>query len=383
MADVWDEVRRDFPALSQWVYLNTAAAGPSPRIVREVVSAFYSEMEDGGDRFWDDWCARREAAREAVARFVGAEPDEVAFMPNTSAGMNAIADLLAGDGPVLANELEFPTVTLPWIHRGVPVHLLPAVEGVPRLESFAEPNAPRAATLAVSHVQFSNGCRLDLTALGAIKGTRRLVVSASQSAGAFPLDVQASQVDALACAGHKWLCAGYGAGFVYISRTLLRARAPHGVGWLSVQDPFHFDNRRYRLLPSAARLELGCPAFAGIFALGAAVSYLTGLGIEDVAERVLALNMYLTFRLERAGFQVLSPGGEQRSGQTLIALPEPERAVAFLVEHKVLVTPKPQGVRVATHFFNSEADIDACVAALSAYRATLGTRATETQLGDS
>jgi selenocysteine lyase/cysteine desulfurase len=381
VADVWDEVRRDFPALSQWVYLNTAAAGPSPRIVREVVSAFYSEMEDGGDHFWDDWCARREAAREAVARFVGAEPDEVAFMPNTSAGMNAIADLIASDGPVLANELEFPTVTLPWLHRGVPVHRLPAVEGVPRLESFAEPNAPRAATIAVSHVQFSNGCRTDLRALGALKGTRRLVVSASQSAGAFPIDIGAMNVDALACAGHKWLCAGYGAGFVYIARGVLAARAPQSIGWLSVENPFNFDNRHYRLLPSAARLELGCPAFAGIFALGAAVSYLTGLGIEDVAERVLALNMYLTFRLERAGFQVLSPGGEQRSGQTLVALADPGRAVAFLAEHKVLVTPKPQGVRIATHFFNSEADIDACVAALGAYRGTLDVRAGEAAVG--
>lgn len=377
MADVWDDVRRDFPALSQWVYLNTAAAGPSPRIVREVVSAFYTEMEEGGDHFWDDWCARREAVREAVARFVAAEPDEIAFVPNTSTGINAIADLLAADGPVLANELEFPTVTLPWIHRGVPVHLLPAVEGVPRLESFAQPNAPRAATLAVSHVQFSNGCRLDLSALGALKGARRLVVSASQSAGAFPIDVRSMGIDALACAGHKWLCAGYGAGFVYISRALLAARAPHSMGWLSVQSPFQFDNRRYKLLPSAARLELGCPAFGSIFALGAAVSYLTGLGIDDVAERVLALNMYLTFRLERAGFQVLSPGGEQRSGQTLVAVPEPEMAAAFLAEHKVLVTPKPQGVRIATHFFNNEADLDACVAALRAYRDGRDSRASE------
>ncbi len=367
MSDPWGEARADFPALSRYVYLNTAAAGPTPRVVREVVSAFQRELEDGGDAWWSEWMSRREAAREAVARFIGAQPDEIAFVPNTSSGMNLVADALAGDGPVLSNELEFPAVTLPFVHRGVPVHFLPAVEGVVRLESFAERDAPRAATLAVSHVQFSNGCRVDLEALGALKGERHLVVSGSQSVGAFPIDVRAARVDALASAGHKWLGAGYGAGFVYLSRALLE-RPPRTLGWLSVEDPFRFDNRAYRLLPSAARFELGCPAFAGIFALGAAITYLVGLGREAVAERVLALNMYLTFQLERAGFEVLSPGGPHRSGQTLVALDDPRGAAAFLEQRGVLVTPKPQGLRVATHFYNNEADIDACVAALRAWR---------------
>ena len=94
-------------------------------------------MEDGGRRDWDAWLERRERVREKVAEFIGAEADEIAFVPNTSTGMNLIVDLLGDDGPVLSDELEFPTVTLPWIHRGIPVHFLPAVEGILRLESFA------------------------------------------------------------------------------------------------------------------------------------------------------------------------------------------------------------------------------------------------------
>ncbi len=369
MADQWEEARADFPALARHVYLNAAAAGATPRVVREVIDAFQRELEEGGDACWEEWIARREAAREAVARFIGASAHEIGFVPNTSTGMNWIADALADEGPVLANELEFPALTLPFVHRGTAVHFVPAVEGVVRLESFAEPNAPRAATLAVSHVQFSNGCRIDLAALGALKGTRRLVVSGSQSVGALPVDVRAMGVDALAVGGHKWLGAGYGAGFVYMSSELLALRPPRVLGWMSVHDPFRFDNRAYRTLPGAARYELGCPAFASIFALGAAVTYLEGLGITAIAERILALNMYLTFRLERAGFEVLSPGGEQRSGQTLVALSAPRQAQAFLRARGVLVTRKPQGLRLATHFYNNEADLDACVDALVAWRA--------------
>jgi selenocysteine lyase/cysteine desulfurase len=372
MASPWDEARLDFPGLRGKAYLAAAAASPIPRPVREAVERFYRELEEGGDRHWDEWLDRREQMRSTVAGLVGAEAEEIAFVPNTSTGINLVVDLLGEDGAVLSDELEFPAVTLPWIHRGIRVHFLPAVEGVVRLESFAIDQAPRAATIALSHVQFSNGCRQDLDALGALKAGRHLVVCGSQSVGAFPVDVKRSRIDALATAGHKWLCAGYGAGFLYVSREIIARRPPRAIGWMSVEDPFAFENRGGRVLATNARTEMGCPPFAGIFALGAAVDYIRGIGIDRIAERVLALNMYLTFRLARQGFEVLSPGGERRSGETLVSLAEPRRARIFLQERGVFVTEKPEGIRIATHFFNSEEDVDVCLAALTEFRRSLG-----------
>jgi selenocysteine lyase/cysteine desulfurase len=368
MATLWDDVRGDFPGLAGKVYLNAAATSLIPRPVREAAEGFYRELEEGGDRHWDAWIEKREAVRRKVSRFIGARPEEIAFVPNTSTGINLIADLLERDGPVLSDELEFPAVTLPWIYRGVAVRFVTAVEGVLRLESFAEGQAPRAATIAVSHVQFSNGCRQDLDAFGRIKGHRHLVVCGSQSIGAFPVNVEKSGIDALATAGHKWLGAGYGAGFCFVARALIAERPPHAVGWMSGVDPFAFDNRHITVLPTNARTEVGCPPFGPIFALGAAVDYLSGIGVEKIAERVLALNMYLTFRLGRESFEVLSPGGEHRSGETLVRLPDPPRARAFLLDRGVHVTAKPEGLRISTHFYNSEKDVDACLAALASYR---------------
>jgi cysteine desulfurase / selenocysteine lyase len=371
MSVPWDFIRNDFPALKRYVYLDAAAGSPVPHVVKEAAASFYQQLEESGDRAWSAWIARREEVRAKAARFIGAEPDEIAFVPNTSAGMNLIVDLLGDDGPVLSDELEFPTVTLPWIHRGIPVHFVPAVEGLLRLESFSVDHAPRAATIAVSHVQFSNGFRLDLDAFGEIKAGRNLVVSGSQSVGAFPIDVKRSQVDALATAGHKWLVAGYGAGFVYVRREILASRPPREIGWMSVTRPFAFDNRQYELLSSNRRSEMGCPSFAPIFALGAALDYLNEIGITAIAERVLSLNMYLTFRLEREGVTVLSPGGDHRSGETLCAVPDPPLAASFLRERGILVTEKPEGLRVSTHFYNSEEDVDSCVDALVAYLKTM------------
>jgi selenocysteine lyase/cysteine desulfurase len=363
MSSAWMEARAEFPALARHVYLNAAAASPIPRPVRAAVERFTRELEQDGDLHWDAWLERLERARGAVARLLGADPDEIAFVPNTSTGINAIADLLERDGPVLSDTLEFPTVTLPWVHRGVPVHLVEPRCGVLHPADFVEGVAPEAATVLVSHVQFSNGCRQDLRTFGALKGSRHLVVCASQSAGAFPIDVRAHGIDALATAGHKWLCAGYGAGALFVSRSLL-ARPPRTIGWMSVERPFAFDNRRYDLLRSARRYELGCPAFGPILALGAAAEFLLGLGIEAIAERVLALNTYLTDQLAASGIAVLSPGGPSRSGETLCAVANPSSAVARLRERGVHVTEKPEGLRIATHFYNTEEDIDRAIAAL-------------------
>jgi cysteine desulfurase/selenocysteine lyase len=369
MTTSWEDLRRDFPALERYTYLNAGAASPTPKPVREAVSRFYLQMEEGADVHWDDWLVRREEVRGRLARLIGAEADEVAFVPNTSTGINLVADLIGGQGAVLSNELEFPTVTLPWIHRGIAVHFLPAVEGIVRLESFDVVHAPKAAIIAVSHVEFSNGFRMDLRALGERKAHRLLVVSGSQSVGAFPVKVREWQVDALACAGHKWLAAGYGTGFLYVSREILKAFPPRHMGWMSVERPFAFDNRRYTLVEGNRRAELGCPDFPSIFALGAAVDYASAIGIEAIAERILALNLYLTTRLDREGFVVLSPGGAHRSGQTLCELQDPRAATRFLAERKILVTRKPEGIRICTHYYNTEHEIDLLVDALKELRA--------------
>jgi selenocysteine lyase/cysteine desulfurase len=371
MPTLWEDVRGDFPGTAGRVYLNSAATALTPRPVREAVTQFHRELEEGGDSYWEAWMERRDAARKRVARFIGAEPSEIAFVPNTSTGMNLIVDALERDGPVLSDELEFPAVTQPWIHRGVQVRFVPAVEGVLRLESFTEGEAPRTATIAVSHVQYSNGCRQDLDAFGRIKGRRHLVVCASQSAGAFPIDVRRSRIDALATAGHKWLCAGYGAGFCYIRKALLATRPARAVGWMSMRRPFAFDNRQVDVVDTNARSEMGCPPFAQILALGAAIEYLAGIGVDRIAERVLALNTCLTDGLKRESFQVLSPLGEHRSGETLVRLPDPARAWEFLAERSIHVTQKPEGLRISTHLYNDEEDVDACVRALVEYRERL------------
>src|SRR5204863_6521371 len=133
--------------------LNSAAAGPVSRSSRDAAAGYYELMMRDGDMHWNQWLAKREVIRKRIARFINAEPDEIAFTTNTSSGMNVIVDALEGRGEVISSDLEFPVTTLPWMHRRIPVHLLPAVDGEVRLDDVSSAINEKTGIIALSHVQ--------------------------------------------------------------------------------------------------------------------------------------------------------------------------------------------------------------------------------------
>lgn len=367
----WRSVRAEFAVTERIAYLNSAGAGPVSRAVGEAAARFYRETMETGDRNWTEWLVERERARRLLAELINAEPEEIAFTTNTSSGMNLIVDALEGAGEVVSCELEFPVSTIPWMHRGMRVNLVKAMRGELLTEDLLRATNDRTAIICLSHVQYSNGFRADLEEIGRNKGRHTFVVNASQSAGVLPIDVKRMQIDALCATGHKWMLAGYGSGFVYLSRELLARTRPRAASWMSVHDPFSMRNDSYRLRgDAAARAETGCPHFAGIFALGAATSNLLRIGPERVARRALELNRRLTARLAEEGWHVLSPleGEATRSAETLVETPSPLHVTRELGRRGVAVTVKPEGIRVATHFFNDEDDIERLVSALDEVR---------------
>src|SRR5258708_30892580 len=153
----WDEVCKQFPVTERFAYLNSAAAGPVSRTSYAAAAGYYEKMMSDGDVHWNRWLADREAIRNKIAQFINAEPEEIAFTTNTSSGMNVIVDALEDRGEVISSELEFPVTTLPWMHRRIPVHLLPAIDGEVRIENVQGAMTHGTGVIALSHVQFSNG----------------------------------------------------------------------------------------------------------------------------------------------------------------------------------------------------------------------------------
>ena len=371
----WARTRAFFPVCNEIVYLNHAAVAPISTRAAEAMARYAAEATARGalryDAFYD---AEIERVRGRAATLIGARPEEVAFVKNTTEGLGLVAqglDWQAGD-QILACDLEYPSNVYPWWalrDRGVETVMLPGRDGRLPLETVEQALAgPRVRLLALSSVEFGSGARNDLAALAAMCRERGVLfcVDAIQSVGCLPLDVGALGIDFLAADGHKWLCSIEGCGIFYCAEALQDRLVPRVVGWRSVADNHDFDTYQTELAATAVRYEEGSPNTPGIFALGGAIDLTLELGVEAIAERVLSLTERLVEGLRERGARVVSPRGAEASGIVAFELPgeAPKRTVGRLRSEGFLLAARRGCARASPHFYNDESEIDGLLAAL-------------------
>ena len=299
-----------------------------------------------------------------------ATPGEIVFVRSTSHGLAMVAegiDWRPGDEVAVASALEYPSNVYAWKHladRGVRVRELRAADGAVTPEAVEEAIGPRTRAVAVSSVQFASGHRTDVDAIGRICRDRDVlfVVDAIQQAGAFPIDVKASGIHAMAACSHKWMLGLLGIGFLYVDRDLLPNLRPALVGWHSVEDPFAFDGTRFDLRTDASRLEEAAPTFPMVYGLGAAVDMLLEAGVADTAAHITGLLDRAAGALEAIGCEV-SPAPEHRAGILMIKPPsaDVDALAEACAERGIAVSVRRGRLRLSPHLYNNEDDIDALV----------------------
>jgi selenocysteine lyase/cysteine desulfurase len=371
----WARTRSFFPVCRELVYLNHAGVAPISTRAAEALARYAGEATHRGafdyDAFYD---AEVERVRGRAATLLGARPAEIAFVKNTTEGLGIVAqglDWRPGDR-ILSCDLEYPSNVYPWQalrSRGVETELLPGRDGRLPLETVEAALASAdVRLLALSSVEFGSGARNDLAALGALCRERGVLfcVDAIQSLGVLPLDVEALGIDFLSADGHKWLCSVEGCGVFYCAAGLQDRLVPRIVGWRSVADNHDFDTYQTELQASAVRYEEGTPNTGGIFALGAAIDLILELGVDAIAERVLALTDGLVEALRERGATVVSPRGAEASGIVAFRWGDepPRRTVARLRAKKMCLAARRGAVRASPHFYNEPDEIAALVEAL-------------------
>jgi selenocysteine lyase/cysteine desulfurase len=357
----WDEIREQFPAAKRYVYLNAAACSPISKVVLEETRKCYRELLTHGDTIWEEWLKKKEDVREKIATFLNANKEEVAFTVNTSLGMNLIAYMLKGKGDVVTMQDEFPSSTFPWMNLNYRLRFVKPTNYVYSLQDIKRKTTEQTRILVTSHVMFCTGFKQDLVEVGTWCKQSGLifVVNATQSMGAFPIDVKEADIDFLVFSCHKWLMAGYGVGVIYLSRKWFGSLKYPVVGWQSVKNPDLMDNRRLDLKDDASVLEVGGLQFPNIFALGATLDLLNRIGMKNIKSRIYELNDYLVEDLDRLNVTILSPLDEKyRSGITVIKVKDPEEVALKLRNKGVIVSARREGLRVSLHIYNNEKDID-------------------------
>ena len=354
----WNKIRRDFPIAKRFTYLDHASAAPMPRPVFREVLRYYKELGGFADFSWNRWVGRREEVRGKVAQFIHAEPEEIAFTSSTSHSMNLIAELIAQEGAVLTNTLEFPATTVPWVYRNAKMKFLEPEQGIISTDLIKRHLNSRVRTILTSFVQYQNGFRQDLEAIGRIKGNRFFVVNATQGFGYLPIDVKQARIDFLATNSYKWLMAGYGGGILYMNRKWIRRFKPASCGWRSVPHPERFDNRHASLKKEVSRYEFGCPPFPHIFAIGAALDYFSDIGHSNIEARIRSLTDFLIDQLRKYRLPILSPlASSARSGIVVFYVKNAQKLTNQLLAKRIYVSPRGGGIRVAPHIYNTESDI--------------------------
>ena len=404
-------IRRDFPILkrevasgAQLVYLDNAATSQRPVQVLAEITRFYRDhnanIHRGVHTLSVEATELYEQARAKVARFIGAsDPREIIFTRNTTEAINLVAHswarkfLKAGD-EVVVSEIEHHSNIVPWQmlrdERGIVLKYIPMLpDGTLDLDAVQSIITERTRLVAITAMSNALGTIVPLDVIVArAKAVGALVlVDGAQSVPHMPVDVQALGVDFLAFSGHKML-APFGIGVLWGRMALLESMDPF-MGGGDMILTVSMEQSTWADVP--AKFEAGTPNVGDAVALGAAVDYLSALGMDEVRRHEREITDYALRRLaDVPGVSIFGvPDAEDRGGVVSFELEgvHPHdigqvldtKGVAIRTGHHcaqpvMLALNVPATARASFYIYNTTAEVDALASGLEEVGRFFGVR---------
>ncbi|MDA0182482.1 aminotransferase class V-fold PLP-dependent enzyme [Solirubrobacter phytolaccae] len=329
-------------------YLNTASFGLPPDPTYEALTSAQEDWRHGRVS-WEHWTAVTDRARAEFATLTRAHPDNVVVGATVSGLISHIATAIPDGARVLAPEPEFTSLLFPFAAqagRGVTVDVVP-------LDRLAQAIDADTDVVAVSAVQSSTGevAALDDIAAAAKHHGALTVIDATHAIGWLPLD--ATRFDAVACAAYKWLMSPRGTAFMVLREELADRLTPHQAGWYAAANPLTDQfGLPLRLAESARRFDTS-PAWFSWVGTEPSLRLINEIGVETIHEHDLKLaNRFL------AGL------GEEPSNSAIVTsaiADAPEK----LARAGIMAAARAGRLRASFHLYNTEADVDAALNALT------------------
>ena len=396
MTDTLLRFRDEFPILSRSTYLVSNSLGAMPRAVPERLAEYAESWATWGVRAWArGWWEMPLTVGDVVAPLLGAAPHEVAMAPTVTLAQAAILsamDFRGGRDAVVMTELDFPSVRYAIEQLapklGARVVVVPSDDGIgidqARLHAAID---ERTALVCVSHVLFRSAYIIDADALCAHAHAQGAVVSldAYHSVGVVPVDVKASGVDFLTGGVLKWLCGGPGGCFIYAAPSASERFAPALTGWQAHQRPFAFDGTM-QYAAGIQRWLGGTPVVPALYAGIEGPRIVAQAGMPAVRAKSLRQTARLVELADARGYRVAAPRDPVRRGGTVaFDVPNGAAVAQALLARDVVIDYRPgAGIRVAPHFYTTDAEVERVVLeideilASEAWRAFEGNRPTVT-----
>jgi selenocysteine lyase/cysteine desulfurase len=376
-------LRKEFPVLERKTYLNS---GSYCALANDVKAAFDAYMEDrllvGAN--WDVWITKNESVRALTASLLHASPDEIAVTASVSAGLNALASALDFSGPrnkVVVSDFEFPTNAQIW-HAQEPrgarvVHVPRAADGYIPAESFAKAIDENTQLVAITHVCFRNGAKLDIPGivkLAHAKGAR-VLLDCYQSVGSLDIDVKALDLDFAVGGMLKYLLGTAGIGFLYARDAFIKSLVPTNSGWFAQAEIGAMDITANRPAPNARRFEAGTPPVVNCYAAEAGLKFLLAVGTPAIEKRNIALTRQCMQKLQEIGWPSVTPVQDERRGATVAVSSRDSGALSKeLMKRDIVTSHRDDNVRASFHFYNNDDDVNSFVAAMKDLRTSFAPR---------
>lgn len=370
------ELRALFPMAERLVYLNHAAVSPIPTTTLNAVEAQLHDVADSGTLNYRSWLSVKEGARQLLSQLLGAKPEQVAFMRNTSDSLSTVANGLkwrSGDNIVTFRH-EFPSNIYPWLRLqktlGVEVRMCEERNGRVDLEELCGLVDRNTRVMAISHVQFASGFRADLHRLGNVarEYDALLVADVIQSLGVIPVEVEQEMVDVAAGACHKWLLTPEGVGYLYLSDRARGRIEPTLVGWVSVPQAEDYENFDQPWNKGTLAWETGTGSNSLVHGLKASLELLTKFDTAAVALYLEELTDYLCEKIDSQNYEIVSSRAKGEKSQ-IVCIKHRHGLSSMsiykhLVEKNIVTAPRGERLRIAPHFYNTTDDIDRLLEAL-------------------
>ncbi len=372
----WAFVRDQFPLTRERAYFNTGGLGASPYAVIDAVKTKMDELERMSETGHSEelWCA----VKGSAATLLGCDAAELAFMRNTTEGVNVVANGLpfaAGDEIILTTH-EHVGNALTWMplarHKGLSLRRFEpsttsAEENLARIGKLL---TRRTRLISIPHIVTTTGLVLPVKEICTLAHTKGIwcFLDGAQSAGMMPFSLHDIGCDAYATSGHKWLLGPKETGLLYVRKDMQDTIVPMFVGAYSAD--FDFLKETYSYEKSAQRYEYGTVSAPLRYGLGAGIDFIQRIGIEAVWQRDRALADHLYEGLRAIpGVTVLSPSSPALRS-AMITFVHDRLGHLEMQKHLDTLNVRTRSVtegglaalRVSTHLYNTFEEVDKAIA---------------------
>ena len=363
--------RHCFANLDSCTYLVSHSMGAAPLAARDELLAFWDAWSQHGPEAWVHWFDEIGEIADRIGRLIGAPAGSVGLAPNVSSLQATLASSFswtptAGSrDEVVYEALQFPSLAYvweAWARHGARVTRVPSDDGhtIPTQRIVAA-IGERTKIVVLSHAYFQSGALVDVPAVVArAKACGALVVlDVYQTAGVYPVDVTALDVDVAIGGSHKWLCGGPGCGFIYVRPGLRRSFEPAATGWMAHRTPFAFEPPPIDYAEGMLRFGGGTPSIQAYLGARAGHRLIEEVGVPAIRSANVALTQLILEEADARGIRTPTPRDpERRTGWIGLDVEDGERLSQELIARRIFVDYRPGcGIRVGPHFYTGAEEI--------------------------